>query len=68
MKPDSVVATTRPFRKLIPNSRPNWPADPVCLAISIEIDKLEAQREGIANVKCTLNVEKLKLVRGPGIL
>ena len=36
--------------------------------ISIEIDKLEAQREGIANVKCTLNVEKLKLVRGPGIL
>ncbi|HEX4460348.1 MAG TPA: phage tail protein [Polyangia bacterium] len=36
--------------------------------ISIEVDKLEAQREGIANVKCTLNVETMTLVRGPGLV
>jgi T4-like virus tail tube protein gp19 len=36
--------------------------------LSIEIDKLEAQREGIAMVKATLNVEGMKLVRGSGIV
>ena len=36
--------------------------------ISIEIDKLEAHRESIANVKCTLNVESMKMVNGPGTI
>jgi phage tail-like protein len=36
--------------------------------LSIEIDKLEAHREGISNVKVTLNVEGMKLVRGSGIV
>lgn len=36
--------------------------------LSIELDKLEAHREGISNVKVTLNVEGMKLVRGPGMV